>query len=160
MVGVVVATVVTVPIVLVAGVLVWWSASHAFAPNAARDAVEPVTAVLEDSGAEKTSTDSDPGLGPDNITPWFTVAYDVTDVATAQQLLERSAADLGRPLLPLEGDSTSTPAPCTEILHWAGTEGPDGNSTLTAEVTRATDAAGQCLEHGTITVSGTAPTPN
>ena len=59
------------PVGLTLSVLLWIGLPHPFADNAARDAGSRLSAEVRAHGGSELCTASDPGLGPDNVQPWY-----------------------------------------------------------------------------------------
>jgi hypothetical protein len=101
-------------VALAVGVLVWVAFSHPFAANPAADAGRRLSAQIRAQGGEELCTDGDPGLGPDNVQPWY-MAWVEVPMSSADDAALRSAfvragfrPTVGKPGAAVAGKVTAT----------------------------------------------------
>ncbi|MCU1474047.1 hypothetical protein [Amnibacterium sp.] len=110
------------------GVL-WLTVAHPFAHNPAADSGSRVSAALRAHGGPEVCTQADPGLGPDNVQPWYTAWLEVPDSS--------AGPDGVRSALEQAGFSAAT-------WSYPTTTAVSGNRTATVSVLGAQDVGIDC----------------
>lgn len=76
-------------------VLLWVGFSHPFADNPAADAGGRLSSELRAHGGSELCTSADPGLGPDNVQPWYDAWIEVPTASTDDRALRAALIRAG-----------------------------------------------------------------
>lgn len=81
--------------------------------NAAQDELKPVLSQVEAMGGYKICDNGDPGLGPDNLDPWYHIYYELPGALDLATRIKSIAGPLGYQLkddaVAIEGSKESVP---------------------------------------------------
>ncbi len=69
--------------------------THPFADNPAADAGHRLSSELRANGGSELCSDADPGLGPDNVQPWYTAWLAVPTASTEDRALSAALTRVG-----------------------------------------------------------------
>lgn len=101
-------------IALALAALVWITFTHPFADNPAADAGSRLSAQLRAQGGAELCTSGDPGLGPDNVQPWYSAWVEVPEASASDAALRAAFARAGfRPLADTTGSAVAGRARAT-----------------------------------------------
>lgn len=91
--------------------LVVVSYAHPFVDNRAADAGRPLSAALRAHGGSELCTAADPGVGPDNVQPWYTAYLEVPSSTVSPDVQNRALEQAG--FRPTAGGGTKGTATAT-----------------------------------------------
>lgn len=94
--------------------LIWIVFTHPFADNPAADAGSRLSAQVRASGGAELCTDGDPGLGPDNVQPWYSAWVEVPESSADEGALSAAFQRAGfRPVAGTAGVAVAGKARAT-----------------------------------------------